>query len=255
MSPLVMSAFLMMGQAADPKLGETLAKLKDGDAKARQQAVAALATSKVELEPRAIAALAKVLDDADAKVRKTAAQTLGEIGPRAREWGGGPKLSAQLANLFKDKEPSIRKTAVWAYGQVGIDSIAELQPVYDSFKDSSPDVRMTAVASAAQYIHDQVSAEERTEILDRICDVLSDKDDRVKKAAGELLLKSGVEAVPGLKRMVENAKGQPRLWAALVLGEIGPPAKDAVPSLEKALGEVAPEGRPIVQAALKKIGS
>lgn len=250
----ILAALLLILQPPEPTLAEIVPRLQNQDIKIRLQAITALANWKTELEPKAIVAIAKVMDDPDPKVRKAAIQTLGEIGPRAREWAGGPKFSAQLAKAFQDKDTLTRRAAVWAYGQVGIDSFDELQPLYDSFKDPSADFRGLAVTSAAQYIHEQVKPESRVIVLDKIADALADKDARVQRLTGEILLKGGSDSVPGLKRIVDTGVGPGRLWAALVLGEIGPAARDAIPSLQKAFNEVPKDGKTVIQTALKKIG-
>jgi len=234
-------------------VAEALPRLQDSNAVVRLQAVSILANSKTELEPKAIGALTKVMDDADPRVRKLTLQTLGEIGPRAREWGGGPKFSAQLARLFDDKNELTKRAAVWAYGQVGIDSFEELEPLYAAFKNASPDVRGLAVAAAAQYVHDEVAPEIRIAVLDRIANALADKDARVQRLTAEILAKSGSDSVPGLNRIVETGTGAARNWAAFVLGEIGPAARDAVPSLQKAYNETTKDGKAAIQSALKKI--
>jgi HEAT repeat protein len=238
---------------AEPKLADVLSRLQDSEVKVRLHAVRSLANWKSELEPKAIAALAKVIDDADPQIRKDAIQTLGEIGPRSREWAGGAKFSARLARLFTDKDVMTKRAAVWAYGQVGIDSAEELEPLYDVLKSPSPDLRGLAVASLAQYVHDETTAEWRARVLDRIADCLADKDLRMQQLAGKFLLASGADSVPGLVRILEHGKGNSRLWAALVLGEIGPSASAAVLPLEKALNEVPKESRGIIQKALKKV--
>ena len=256
MSPLITCALVLILQPpAEPKLADVLPKLLDGDAKVRLLAVNSLANWKVELDPKAIAALAKVIDDPDPRIRKVAVQTLGEIGPRSREWGGGPKFSAQLAKLFQDKDVPTKKAALWAFGQVGIDSENELQPLYDIQKNGAADLRGLAVTAMAQYVHDDTPAEMRKNVLDRIADSLADKDNRMQKLAGEILVKGGSDSLTGLTRMLDSGTGTGRLWAALVLGEIGAPAREAVPNLQKALNEVPKEGRAVIQAALKKLGN
>jgi HEAT repeat protein len=245
---------LFLQPPPESKLGDVLPRLQDKDAKIRLHAVKSLANWPSELEPKAIAALAKVIDDPDPRIRKVAIQTLGEIGPRAREWSGGPKFSAQLAKLFQDKDGPSKRAAVWAYGQVGIDTQEELQPLFDVLKSPSPDLRGLALASLAQYVHEETTAEMRAGILDRVADSLADKDARMQRLAAETVLKGGVDSVPGLIRVLDSGTGNSRLWAALVLGEIGPVANAAVPSLRKALNEASKDGRAVIQTALQKIG-
>ncbi len=255
MSPFFVAALLMISQPpGQQKLADVLPRLKDDDAKVRLQAVAALATWKTDLEPRALAALARVMDDSDPRIRKLAVQTLGEAGPRSREWSGGPKFSAQLAKLFQDKDAATKKAAVVAYGQVGIDSAEELQPLYDVQKNAAIDLRVEAVKAMAQYAHDEVPAEVRKNVIDHVADSLADKDKRVQELTCGILLKIGADAVPALTRTLDSGTGTSRLWAAVALGEIGAPAREAIPSLQKALGEVPKDGRPYVQKALKQLG-
>lgn len=243
----------MVGQAGDPAVVEAMSRLGDKDANVRLKAISVMANSKVELAPRAIAALANLADDEDPRVRKLVVQTLGEIGPRSREWGGGPRLSNLLVKRFQDKDLPTRKAAVWAFGQVGIDTVDELEPVYLMFQDPSAEIRRLAYAAAGQYVHDQTPPASRQMIVERIAEGLGDKDDNVKRASGLALQAAGADAVPTLIRRVETTKGPPRLWAAIVLGEIGPPAHDSLPALEQALREVPPDGRPFVLQAIKKI--
>jgi HEAT repeat protein len=257
MSSLVACAILMLAQTpAEPKLGPVLARLQDKDVKVRLEAVRSLSKWKTDLEPKAIAALANVIGDPDPRIRAAAMQTLGEVGPRAREWGGGPKFSAELAKYFYDKDTMTHRAAVWAYGQVGIDSAEELQPLYTVLQKSpSPHLRGLAVISLAQYVHPETTADWRINILDRIADCLADKDEKMQKLAGNVLVQGGVDSLAGLIRVLDTGKGTSRLWAALVLGEIGPAAASAIPSLERALVDVPKERRPLIQNAIKKIGS
>jgi HEAT repeat protein len=88
---------------------------------------------------------------------------------------------------------------------------------------------------------------------EQMADLLADSDERVQKVAAEQLLAAGPETLGILVKSLDNPKRDARVWAAVVLGELGPAARPAVGALRGALGEVAPKHRPIFQTALRKI--
>ena len=198
-------------------------------------------------------ALVELTVDLDAKIRKAALQAIGEIGPKAREWGGGPKLGETLAKLFHDPDPVARRAAVWAYGQVGIDTREELDVLAAVLKDKSPELRGYALQSLGEYMHEATPKEWRLAMEEQMGEMLADPDDRVQKVAAEQLLAAGPETLPMLMHALDVTKRDARVWAAVVLGELGPAAQPALGAIRGALGEVAPKHRPILQAAIRKI--
>ena len=80
---------------------------------------------------------------------------------------------------------------------------------------------------------------------------VDDADPAVKLPALQTLAEGGAAAVPAL---VEHGHPQGRYWATLVLAEVGPPAKDAVPALTKLLEDQDSEVRMQVAMALGAIG-
>src|SRR6476646_9579054 len=127
---LVVGALLLAVQpAGDGKDGgkkappaDLLVRLKSKDAKTRLQAVQEAGGEGTALTAKEVRVLVECLDDADPKIRKAAAQSVGEAGPHARTLGGGPKVAEALAKLLQDKTELVRRSAVWAYGQIGIDT-------------------------------------------------------------------------------------------------------------------------------------
>jgi HEAT repeat protein len=234
---------------------DLLAQLKSKSSQTRLQAMKTAAANGAVIEPKVIRAIVECTDDADPKIRRQAVQTIGEIGPRAREFGGGPKLGEILVKLFQDKDTNIRSGAVWTYGQIGIDTREELDAIATMLRDKSAAMRGWALMSLGQYLHDATPKDWRLAAEEQIAELLSDKDARVQKVAGEQLLAAGSETVPILMRVLENPKGDARLWAALVLGELGAAAQPAVPALQKVLNDVPANRRHILQTALRKIQS
>ena len=139
------------------------------------------------------------------------------------------------------------------YGQVGIDTREELDVLTVVLKDKSPELRGYALQSLGEYMHDATPKEWRRAMEEQMAELLADSDERVQKVAAEQMLAAGTETLPTLVRMLDTSKRDARVWAALVLGELGPAARPAVGAIRGALGEVAPKHRPILQTALRKI--
>jgi vesicle coat complex subunit len=185
-----------------------------------------------------VLALRKALGDDDLKVRQTAALGLANVGARARELGGGKELFDTIASLLKDKDAPLRRTAAYALGQIGSDDPAEFKSLAAALKDTDAMVRSYAVQALGKYAKD-VFAE--------------DADRRVQFLAAQTLTQQKFDAVEALTKVVEEGKGMQRLWAAAILGEIGPGVFDAIPALEKMAKDSNADARRVAMAALQKI--
>jgi HEAT repeat protein len=250
MVPLV--CLLLFG-AQEGLNADLVVELRSKIARTRLTAMKTMASNAAAVDRSTMRALVDLAGDADPKIRKAALQTIGEIGPKAREWGGGPKLGELLAKLFQDPDPVVKRAAVWAYGQTGIDTREELDILAAVLKNKSPEMRGYALRSLGEYMHEGTPKEWRRAMEDQMVELLADGDERVQKAAAEQMLAAGPETLPMLVRTLDNPKRDARVWAALVLGELGPAARPAVGAIRGALGEVAPRHRPILQTALRKI--
>jgi HEAT repeat protein len=244
---------LMLLAAQDGPNADLVSELRSKNARVRLDAMKSMAANASAVDRATMRALIDATGDADSKIRKAALQAIGEIGPKAREWGGGPKLGETLAKLFRDPDPVARRAAVWAYGQVGIDTREELEVLAAVLKEKSPEMRGYALQSLGEYMHEATPKEWRRAMEEQMGELLADPDERVQKVAAEQLLAAGPETLPTLVRALDNPKRDARVWAALVLGELGPAARPAVGAIRGALGEVAPKHRPILQTALRKI--
>src|SRR3954451_1971984 len=105
---VVAGALLFLAQPAGENAkkaapAELLVRLKSKDAKTRLQAIQEAGGEGTSLTAREVRVLVEALDDADPKVRKAAAQSVGETGPHARTLGGGPKVGEALGKLLQDK--------------------------------------------------------------------------------------------------------------------------------------------------------
>jgi HEAT repeat protein len=243
---------LLLG-AQDAPNADLVLGLRSKNARIKLDAMKSMAANAASVDRSTMRALVDITADSDSKFRRAALQAIGEIGPKAREFGGGPKLGETLAKLFRDPDPVARRAAVWAYGQTGIDTREELEVLAAVLKEKSPEMRGYALQSLGEYMHEATPKEWRRAVEEQMGDLLADSDERVQKVAAEQLLAAGPETLPTLVRALDNPKRDARVWAALVLGELGPAARPAVGAIRAALGEVAPKHRPVLQTAISKI--
>jgi HEAT repeat protein len=250
MVPFVCLMLLGAQEGSNPDL---LRELRGKTTRGRLDAMKTMVEYASAVDRATMRALVDLANDSDPKIRKAALQTIGEIGPKARERGGGPKLGEALAKLFHDTDPVVRRAAVWAYGQTGIDTREELDVLAAVLKDKSPELRFFALKSLGEYMHEATPKEWRRAMEEEIAELLADSNARVQEEAAAQLLAAGPETMPTLVRMLDNPKNNARVWAAVVLGELGPTALPAFAAIRGVLGDVAPKYRPYVQGALRKI--
>lgn len=162
---------------------------------------------------------------------------------------GAPAVPGLIRLLEKASIPEPRVAAAMAMGymrQAGQEGVPALTA---ALQDKEALVRR----AAARALGDIGSA--TPPMMTALKAALSDPDDGVRYSAGESLLQlgvSGVEAVPLLIRRIE---GRGNVRSALrALGEIGPPAKDAVATLIKTLKDRDLNVRILAAQALGKIG-
>jgi len=69
----------------------------------------------------------------------------------------------------------------------------------------------------------------------------------------ETLVRIGAEAVPALVYQLAHQRADVRQWAAVMLGELGPTAKEAIPPLQDALKDQDAKVRDAARRALEKV--
>ena len=225
--------------AAAPSVAELIKQLGSKDQLARYQAVHALA----DLGPGAkdaVPDLVKALSDADPELRSSAATALAAIGPAAKE--AGLALVARL----KDEVPDVRSHAAHALGNIGAVNEAVVPELVRTTADEDPNVRRTAVR-AIQKIKPGPDV-----VLPLVEKLLEDKDPSVVLHALQSMAEVGEKAMPTIIGALGNQKS--RYWACVVLAEMGPAAKAAVPELTKVVEDPDPEERMQALIALGEIG-
>jgi HEAT repeat protein len=274
-------AIRLIGPAASAAEARLIELLSDEKRSVRVEA--AFALWKLAARRQAVDVLGQCLEDPDEFARLTAAVHLAEIGPDAE-----PALPA-LIRALADQSPPVPGAAARALGKIGPRAKAAVPALLQS---SFRPGQGSAVADSAKGI-----GPEAVPAL-----IVGLDDPAVRATAAESLGKLGTgasAAVPRLRALVNNAPGKERhvlalalwriirdpgavpvlidlvrkdefvvrLWAFDALAEIGPAAKDTIPTLtamlgqnnrflreyaSKVLGRIGPEARSAIPA-LEKI--
>jgi len=226
-------------QAQDAQVAKLLADLNGADVAARTKAADALGGYGVAAKS-AVPALAKALSDTNVTLRWHSARSLGMLGHAAKE--AVPQLTAAL----KDTDPRVKGNAIYALGKIGPPASSANEALAGLLADPSADIRRAVVTS----LH-EINPKSKM-LVPLLSKVLTDSDSGVVVPALHYLAETGEVCVPTMITALGDPKT--RHWACLVLGEVGPGAKAAVPELAKALSDADPEIRLHAAVALAEIG-
>lgn len=243
------TALLDLGKDATDELGKAAT---GGPPTARLLAVQALASLGTELDEKGAAALSKALADGDIRVRRTAALALAKLGPLLREVGG-KELLPTLTKLLQDRDASLRRAAAMALVQYEAESATELATLAKGLKDTDAIVRGMIVERIARSSNETAPDELRDQVVTHLVAALRDADRRVQFVAARALVEEAGRAVEPLTKVIMSGAVSQRVWAAIVLGEIGAAAADAAPALQKMARDTNPQARQAALTALRKI--
>jgi HEAT repeat protein len=218
-------------------LDKLSAQLQAADAADRYAAVEALTDLGFRATP-AVPRLIEALKSNDPELRWRSARALGAIGEASS--------AAALYEAAKDAEPGVRAQALFALGRLGVNDKVALETIAAGLADKDVNVRRAAVRAL------RAADIDRKAVIPLVLKLLDDNDPSVVMPALYTLAESGAEVVGPLTEALEHPEA--RYWACLVLAEIGPEAKAAVPALVKALADERPEVRLQVAIALGEVG-
>ena len=237
---LVLAEMGAKAKTAVPAIAELLA---NDDAGVRREALLALGSIGSDAQS-AVPAMIKALDDTDFTVRYGAAFALGRIGPAAKA------AQESLQKRTADSDHFLRAVSLW--------SLAKLDPKDETKRREAAKHLVTyltgnpgGVRSVAAHALAELKAGD-TDVIDAFIGTLGDKQVDVAAIAENALAQIGESAVKPLIRALENDAS--RIGAATTLGRIGAPAKAAIPALVTALGDKSAEVRREVLYALAAIG-
>ncbi len=235
-----------MGPAAEVAIPDVIRLLSDEHDAVRLRAEKALA----EIGSASIPFLVTALNHRDTKIRCSAADTLGIIGPEAE------KAVSALAGMLGDQDYGVSHHAASALGYIGYASVSAiihavrggggqfLETALTSFSVLKADERI--IRELVLLMRDQNEnpavrgfaakalgkmQERAKEAIPDLVYVIGDTSNEVRSAAEWALVQMGIAAIPALGEMCANENPSMRVSAVRALGSIGPAAENAVPVL------------------------
>ncbi len=210
-------------------LAALIAALRDADAGVRRAAAQSLGNIE---SPRAVDGLVALLRDSDVEVRRAAVWALGEIEDR--------RATEPLLAALKDGDPEVRKSAAWALGNIEDPRAAD--GLAGALRDESVEVRKTAAWALGEL--------DLTTAPAGLIDAMRDSDAEVRKAAVWAVGEMGdARAVPALREMVADASAEVRSGAIHALGEI----RDAA-ALQALIDAMKSQDAEVRRAAAEALG-
>jgi HEAT repeat protein len=226
------------GKPAVPLLARLLA---DRDWQVRVAAANGLKFMGCEAEP-AIPALVEALGDKTGNVLGAAEDTLTELGPLAV-----PALTAAADRSAFE----VRYYAIWTLGRIGPDATGAVPSLLRALADED---EFAYVAACALFEMGPVAGEEAACALEARLKQATDPLLRASLAGALWQVSGRTETVlPAFVELLSSEDEIPRGQAAWFLGDMGPAAAEAIPSLERLLKDGSRDVREVAAEALKKI--
>jgi serine/threonine protein kinase/HEAT repeat protein len=214
------------------------------------------ALNKKETRDLAIVALGKIGPDAKAAVPELTKnlktkeaqglviEALGKIGTQAKS------AVPDLADLLKDSDKELKPAIITALGRMGKDAKAAVPAIGSCL---SPDDRETSIQALG------LLAELGPDAKDAVGDIIAlfvdenlRPDNKLRSEAVHTLARIGKPAVPKLIQSLGNPNRYMKAGVIEALGDIGPAAKDALPTIRRLANNPDPIiSRPAARAAAK----
>jgi HEAT repeat protein len=243
--------FHLRGEAKDAAAG-LMAVLRDDDERVRLLGSLALVAVDPQQAGAVLAPLRGLLTSADAGIRASAAEGIGNLGPDAKDAIPGLRDA-----LLKDKEPPVREAAAIALGKMGEVAKDTVPALVGCLKDDEAGVR-----SAAAHALAGIGPPARSAALAPLKNMLTTEADPTVRLAVAFTLgwldASQVSAVTLpelLKGLRHRDTVEVRIGAAQALGDFGPKANTpaVVQALTQAKRDENAEVQKAAEEALKKI--
>lgn len=177
----------------------------------------------------AIGSLIGDLKSPDEAIRHRAIESLGAEGANAAE-AVGP-----LTELLSNHSADVRAHAAWALGEIGAAAKPSVPAIIELLKDADESVRRQAIRAI-------IKIRPGPQVTIPLCvELMQDPDPGVCLRVLNSISELGAKAVPALIDALKNENSA--YWACVVLREMGPVAKAAIPTLIEKLQDPRPEVR------------
>jgi HEAT repeat protein len=224
---------------AVPTLAAVLSN--SGSVEARCAAVQSLIAASGDDTPSVLSALRMALEDKDVRVRREASSVLGLV-----------KLNEDflpvLTKLLRDPIRTTRQAAIEALGELGAAATTAVPGLIVTLEGSD-----TKLGTSAAYALGKIGPGAKAAVPALIAAMGDDEQNLRQCAAMRALIYIGRESVPGVIRALAHDNPVVRRGAALVLGQIEPKPKNAVPALRKALDDSDKSVRENAARSLKQL--
>jgi len=211
------------------------------------------------------------LGSADFATRWYAAYALGQMGSKAGD--AVPALERVLANL--DEDEYVRGGAAWALGRLGPKAGAAVPRLTQTLASKHVSVRRNAAQALGWLLAEQPTIsgpkaregqggaprhqpdEASRRAITGLLKLLNDEETAVRVSAAVALwrIQRHPRAIPAVEALLRDANGSTAYRAAEALGELGPEAEPAVPSLVAALAHRDEDTRRAAAQSLGRIGA
>ncbi len=207
-----------MGKMGSKTVEHMMGWLQDGTSEQKLLACQVLgeATGNVE---EALPYLTEAFKDKDPKMRVAAVRAIGRTGPAAIV------VLDELIQALNDKDKDMRRETIGTLTSIGADAAGD--KMLDAMKSNNGNIREGAIQVVMRW--ESVRDRAKPILITR----LADSDAGARYAAVLALSNMGEEIVPDMIRLLSSSSVQQRGAACTVLGNIGRPARKALPRLQE----------------------
>jgi HEAT repeat protein len=229
------------------------ALLKDQDPKVRSLAARSFpsATKAPEKRAEAVTAVVELLKDKDDQVRQDALDALANFKAEA-----APHCEAVIA-LNEDKALIVRQIIPYTLSNIAV-TPEQKTKVVDFFltlqADKEPTVRNNAITGLGMLRGASHKA------LPTIINNLASKDREISALSFRALRlivqgldERAIPEIPAMLELLKTGTQDQKTMVVLALGQIGPPAKDALPLIQEIRAKAPVETQPVLDEAMGKI--
>lgn len=194
----------------------------------------------------AVPALGKLMQDRETNCRAFAALALVRIDPDNQV-----KTVELLASLLKDQDRGVRIATVHALELLSRKAEGVMPALATALQDPAPEVRIATCAVLSRMGPD---AKDALPAL-QACRKGEDYQVRVSATAAAIAIDPELspKVVPDLVEILDDKNPEARRGAVYLLGQIGTPAKTALPALQRLLQDENRDVRLAAEQAIKRI--